>query len=86
MLTFLDHDTIRALDADTESRPSERRAQRALAREVCSMVHGEPKTERAEKAGAALFSEEIADLDERTLLEVFAEVPTTTLPRTAPRR
>ena len=78
--TFLDHDTIRSLDADTEQRPSERRAQRALACEVCNLVHGTEETERAEKAGAALFSEEIADLDERTLLEVFAEVPTTTLP------
>lgn len=81
MLTFLDHDTIRALDADTEERPSERKAQRALARAVCTLVHGEAETDRAEKAGAALFSEEIADLDERTLLEVFAEVPTTTLAR-----
>jgi tyrosyl-tRNA synthetase len=82
-LTFLDHDTIRSLDADTESRAGERRAQRALARAVCSMVHGDAETERAEKAGAALFSEEIATLDERTLLEVFAEVPTTMLSRTS---
>ena len=82
-LTFLDHDTIRSLDADTGSRPGERRAQRALARAVCSMVHGDAEAERAEKAGAALFSEEIATLDERTLLEVFAEVPTTTLSRTS---
>jgi tyrosyl-tRNA synthetase len=81
MLTFLDHDTIRALDVDTEERPSERKAQRALARAVCTLVHGEAETDRAEKAGAALFSEAIADLDERTLLEVFAEVPTTTLAR-----
>ncbi len=80
-LTFLDHDTILSLDADTGSRPEERRAQRALARAVCSMVHGDAEAERAEKAAAALFSEEIDTLDERTLLEVFAEVPTTTLSR-----
>ena len=42
---------------------------------MCMLVHGEAETDRAEKAGAALFSEEIADLDERMLLEVFAEVP-----------
>jgi tyrosyl-tRNA synthetase len=81
-LTFLDHDTIVSLDADTESSPGERRAQRALARAVCSMVHGDEEADRAEKAGAALFSEEIASLDERTLLDVFAEVPTTTMSRT----
>jgi tyrosyl-tRNA synthetase len=82
-LTFLDHQTILSLDADTESRASERSAQRALARAVCSMVHGDEEAERAEKAGAALFSEEIVTLDERTLLEVFAEVPTTTLSRSS---
>ena len=81
ILTFLDHDTIRSLDEATVQRPNERKAQRALAREVCSLVHGETETARAEKAGEALFSEEIATLDERTLLEVFAEVPTTTLAR-----
>jgi tyrosyl-tRNA synthetase len=81
-LTFLDHDTIASLDEDTDSRPGERMAQRALARAVCAMVHGEAEADRAEKAGAALFSEEIASLDERSLLEVFAEVPTTTMSRT----
>jgi tyrosyl-tRNA synthetase len=81
ILTFCDHDTIHALESDTETRPGERRAQRALAREVCTLVHGEAETDRAEKAGAALFSEEIATLDERTLLEVFAEVPTSTFQR-----
>ncbi len=80
-LTFLDHEAILELDADTDSRPGERRAQRALARSVCSMVHGDAEAERAEKAGEALFSEEIGTLDERTLLEVFAEVPTTTISR-----
>jgi tyrosyl-tRNA synthetase len=80
-LTFLDHDAILAFDEDTQSRAHERKAQRALAREVCIIVHGEAETERAAKAGEALFSEEISSLDERTLLEVFAEVPTTTLAR-----
>jgi tyrosyl-tRNA synthetase len=83
ILTFLDHDTIRALDSDTEQRPNERKAQRALAREVCTIVHGEAETSRAEMAGRALFSEEVATLDERTLLEVFAEVPTSTFARSA---
>jgi len=81
-VTTCDHDPIVSLDADTESSPGERRAQRALARAVCSMVHGDEEADRAEKAGAALFSEEIASLDERTLLDVFAEVPTTTMSRT----
>jgi tyrosyl-tRNA synthetase len=80
-LTFLDHDTIRQLDDDTENKPGARNAQRALARELCTLVHGPEETERAENAGKALFSEEVANLDEQTLLEVFAEVPTTDLAR-----
>jgi tyrosyl-tRNA synthetase len=76
ILTFLDHDTIRELDVATQSRPSERLAQRALARQVCELVHGEAETDRAEKAARALFTEQISELDERALLEVCAEVPT----------
>jgi tyrosyl-tRNA synthetase len=83
MLTFLDHDKIRRLDEDTRSRPSQRLAQQALARAICSLVHGVVETDRVEKASAALFSEEISALDEQMLLEVFAEVPTTTMARSA---
>jgi tyrosyl-tRNA synthetase len=82
MLTFLDHDEIRELDVATESSPGERRAQRALARQMCTVLHGADETDRVEKASAALFSEEITTLDERTLLEVFAEVPTSSMQRT----
>ncbi len=50
---------------------------------MCVLIHGTAETDRAEKASAALFSEEISALDEQMLLEVFAEVPTSTMPRTA---
>ena len=79
--TFLDHDAILALDESTASRPERREAQRELARQVCTLVHGPTETERAEQAGAALFGEEVAELDERTLLDVFADAPSTTLAR-----
>jgi tyrosyl-tRNA synthetase len=81
--TFLDHDTIAALDAATEERPERRDAQRALAREVCVLVHGDAEAGRAEAAALALYSGELASLDERSLLEVGAETPTSTRPRTA---
>ena len=41
--TFLAHDEILALDAETADRPQRRAAQRALAREVCALVHGEAR-------------------------------------------
>jgi tyrosyl-tRNA synthetase len=76
--TFLDHETILELDALTQMTPQERRAQRALANEVVAMVHGSDAAARAERAGEALFSESIAELDEATLLEVVADAPSST--------
>jgi len=82
-LTFLDHDTIASLDALTAEHPERRAAQRAAAQEVCVLVHGEAEAVRAAAAAQALFSEEIATLDEATLLEVCADAPTSVLPRSA---
>jgi tyrosyl-tRNA synthetase len=80
--TFLGHDEILALDEATVAHPEQRASQRELARQVCTLVHGADETARAEQAGRALFSEEVAGLDERSLLEVFAEAPSTTVDRT----
>jgi tyrosyl-tRNA synthetase len=81
--TFLSHDEIRELDESLASAPQERRAQRALAREVVTMVHGEEAALKSERASVALFSESIAELDESTLLEVVADAPSSTWSREA---
>ncbi|HUY22301.1 MAG TPA: tyrosine--tRNA ligase [Acidimicrobiales bacterium] len=81
--TFLDHDAIRSLDAATEAHPERRQAQRALAGAVCALVHGEAEAAQAEAAAQALYSGELASLDERMLLAVCAETPTSTRPRGA---
>jgi tyrosyl-tRNA synthetase len=79
--TFLDHDTIAHLDAAIATAPQEREAQRALANAVVTMVHGDMAAIGAERAGEALFSEEIARLDEATLLQAVADAPTSTIAR-----
>jgi tyrosyl-tRNA synthetase len=79
--TFLSHEEIEALDEARAERPEQRQAQRALAGAVCTLVHGEAETARAEHAAAVLFGEEVAGLDERTILDVFADAPSTTLDR-----
>ncbi len=79
--TFLDHDSILQLDEATARSPQERQAQRALANAVVAMVHGDTAAANAERAGEALFSEAIADLDEATLLQVVADAPSSTLSR-----
>ncbi len=81
LFTFLPADEIEALDAATAERPEQRRAQQALASAVTALVHGEAETERAAAAAAALFSEDVAGLDEKMLLEVFADAPSSVLAR-----
>ena len=82
-LTLLPRERVEELDAVTAEHPERREGQRALAREVVVLVHGEPEAAAAERAGRALFGEEIAELDEASLLAVFAEAPSTALPRSA---
>jgi tyrosyl-tRNA synthetase len=79
--TFLTREEIEAIDAETAARPRERLAQRTLAREVCTLVHGDQETARAIQASAALFDEDIADLDEATLLAVVGEAPSSAVTR-----
>jgi tyrosyl-tRNA synthetase len=79
--SFLDHEEIRTLDELIQVAPQERQAQRTLAREVVTMVHGEGAAVKAERASAALFGESISELDEATLLEVVADAPSSTWSR-----
>ncbi|HXW31740.1 MAG TPA: tyrosine--tRNA ligase, partial [Acidimicrobiales bacterium] len=79
--TYLSHADIEELDRLTAEQPERRAAQHALAREVCTLVHGADATARAERAAAALFTDEIAALEESTLLEVVDGAPAATLPR-----
>jgi tyrosyl-tRNA synthetase len=79
--TFLSHAEIEALDAETAEHPERRSAQRALARAVVSLVHGEAEVARCEEASVALFGEEIAALSEDMLLAVTEDAPSTEIPR-----
>jgi tyrosyl-tRNA synthetase len=79
--TFLDHETILDLDAAITTAPGERRAQRALAEAVVTLVHGADAAAKARRASEALFSEAIAELDEATLLDVVNDAPSSTWSR-----
>jgi tyrosyl-tRNA synthetase len=79
--TWLPRGRVEELEALTLAHPERREAQRALATEVTTLVHGDAAAAEALRAAAVLFSEEVADLDEPTLLDVFAEAPSTTLAR-----
>jgi tyrosyl-tRNA synthetase len=79
--TFLDRQRIADLEAATRSAPERRDAQRVLAHEVTTAVHGADQVARAEHASALLFGEDIAQLPVDDVLAVFADVPSTELSR-----
>jgi len=74
--TFLDRDRIEEMDAAILEHPERREAQRVLAREVTTMVHGADETDRAEHAAEVLFTEGVTGLDEGTLAGALADAPT----------
>jgi tyrosyl-tRNA synthetase len=77
MFTFLTREEIDALDADTRDRPHLRAAQRRLAEDFTTLVHGEHATRQVIAASGALFGRgELRELDEPTLTAAMAEVPT----------
>jgi tyrosyl-tRNA synthetase len=73
--TWLDRPTISALEEEVQRRPEQREAQRVLAREVTTMVHGVANTETAERASAVLFGSSLANATADEILAVFDDVP-----------
>ena len=72
--TFLSAEELADLEEATATRPHERVAQRRLARELTTLVHGEGATESVEQASAALFGRgELNQLDEPTLAAALRE-------------
>ncbi len=55
VFTFLELGEIAEVESEFLKQPRERLAQRTLAREMTSLIHGREETEKAERAAAALF-------------------------------
>ena len=73
--TFLDADELAELEEATATRPHERAAQRRLAQEFTTLVHGSAATASVELASQALFGRgELSALDESTLAAALREV------------
>ena len=72
--TFLTQEEIAELERKVEQEPHKREAQRVLAREMTTLVHGAQATEAVELASQALFGRaELQDLDESTLSSALQE-------------
>ncbi|MGY4736647.1 tyrosine--tRNA ligase [Streptomyces sp. ATMOS53] len=76
ILSFQSREELQELERQTQERPQARAAQRALAEELTTLVHGADQTAAVIAASKALFGQgELGDLDERTLAAALSEVP-----------
>lgn len=74
--TFRTRDELDALAQATVERPHAREAQRTLAEDVTTLVHGAQQTKQAQAAAAALFGQgELRELDLATLTAALNEAP-----------
>lgn len=81
VFTFRTREQIAELERAVEEEPFKREAQRALAWDVTSLVHGEDATAKVIDASAAIFGRgELGDIDEPTLHAVSAELPSANVP------
>ena len=74
--TFLSKEEIEDIMKYHNERPEERTAQRALAREIITDLHGKEEFEKAEKISKALFTDEIYSLSKEDILGALDGVPT----------
>jgi tyrosyl-tRNA synthetase len=81
--TMLDQQAIAELEHSVTVSPEKREAQKRLAEEVTRMVHGESNLRKAVQASRVLFGGEIADMSASDVLDIFAEVPSSDIPRDA---
>jgi tyrosyl-tRNA synthetase len=77
--TFQSRDEIDELARAAAEHPERRDAQRALARTVTAMAHGEDQVARAERAAALLFGEGLASAALDDVLMVFDDAPSSDL-------
>jgi len=81
--TWLPQQEIQAFADSMQERPEAREAQRALARHMTEMLHGETSLQRAEQASAALFGGDVTVLSGAEIEDIFAEVPSSDLAKNA---
>ncbi len=82
LFTFLDRERIEALEADALLRPEAREAQRVLATECTTIVHGQDAVRSVEAATRILFSASEEAPTPETIALLAREVPVSDVPQT----
>ena len=73
--TFLSHEEIAALETQHKAAPERREAQKALARVMTDLIHGEAATAEAIKASEILFGGDLEGITEATFSDIINEIP-----------
>jgi tyrosyl-tRNA synthetase len=76
VLTFLPRAEIEKLENELKANPGARAAQKALARELTTLVHGADALAAAVKASEILFGGALDGISEEIFHDVVGEVPT----------
>ena len=77
--TFLSKEEIEAIEVEFKAAPHERLAQKTLAKEVVTIVHGQEAYEQALKITQALFSGNLSALTAEEIEVGFKDVPSVEL-------
>lgn len=80
LFTFLELAEIAAVMEEHAKAPETRGAQKRLAEEMTRLVHGADALAAAQRASEALFGGEVAGLSDADLADIFADVPSFTVP------
>ena len=83
LFTFLEMPEIDALMEQHRRALEQRHGQRRLAEEMTRLVHGEQQLQAALNASEALFGGELSGLSDSDLADIFADVPSFTVPASA---
>ena len=76
IFTFLTKEEIEEIQKKQNEHPETRIAQKTLAKEVVTFLHGEKEAEKAKEMSEALFSGHVKNLTKKEIEDVFKGVPT----------
>lgn len=76
IFTFLTKEEIEDIEKQQTAHPETRIAQKTLAKEVVTFLHGEKEAEKAKEMSEALFSGHVKNLTKKEIEDVFKGVPT----------
>jgi tyrosyl-tRNA synthetase len=79
--TWLTQSEIAEYQHMVDERPEQREAQRRLAQDLTRMIHGETAVSKSEQAAKVLFGGDLDGLDASDIQDIFADVPSSELPK-----